>query len=187
MRIALTVAVICLFFGGPVAAQELSPADAAREVARAKAWEAHREAVKIPAELFSRAAEVRLYTCACGFDILITKDGPKLRNELPANAEVLTPAEVATLRRSVFRAPEPYAVNGCIMFPKHAFLFYDKAGKLLGGFLLNTDWRYANIVPDPAPQREFTAIMLDFPKIAAIIRAHRAPIHIEDARSCPVH
>ncbi|GAA0565902.1 hypothetical protein [Rhizomicrobium electricum] len=183
-----TIIVAAIFFllGTPAFAQELTPDEVAAETAKANAWEAHRNAVKIPAQLFPGAAEVRLYTCACGFDILITRDGPKLRRELPTNVAVLTAAEVATLRRSVFRAPEPYVVNGCIMIPKHAFLFYDKVGKLLGGFLLNTDSGYAKLLPDQKPPHNFTAVMMDFPKIAAIIQAHGAPIHLKDARSCPV-
>lgn len=147
-------------------------------------WEATSKTKRVSANLFASAARVRVYQG--NSDLKISGKGNVTTHQYTPNAHdypevpaksggFLSSAEIKTLRKSVFYTLPPPAIAACCI-PRHAFLFYDKAGKYLGYLEVCYECGCAQISPEAARDPKLDWIDWDAVALRKIIEAHRLTI-----------
>jgi hypothetical protein len=143
-------------------------------------WAKSLDTKKVAADLFPTAVRVLAYE---GNNSLIvdangnvTTTRERNSTAIPARGgEALTPAEIETLRASVFYAPPPPAVASCCI-PRHGFTFYDSTGKYLGNLKVCYQCGCATIEPFSPPNPSLDWIVWDAAKIQKILEAHHLKV-----------
>ncbi len=141
---------------------------------------------RVSAPLFATAKHVRLFASkgiirisdngvvSAGFS-----DAPE--SLPPGSGTDLTAHEVEKLRDSVWYTTRPNLYIACYS-PRHAFVFYDDAGKYLGYLRVCYQCVGADIAPSEAPSAEKHYVMWDEGAIAQLIEAHQFSIRPQDEK-----
>lgn len=130
-----------------------------------------------PPAIFPRATTVRLYGSPQVLDVdaaghvtaAVRDPAGRHTSTTLAPAGDLTAEEIGTLRGSV--RFEPHDVAACFL-PRHAFLFYDQAGRYLGHLSVCFECGGAEMKPEPVASGGSDAIVWDRHAIATIVTRH---------------
>lgn len=136
-----------------------------------------------PFVLFPSAAKVRVYGAPTSIEMEVDKTGAVKAWGLPARGSVkdrpvpvldggwLSPSEIAALRGAVRLTRDPPPLAACCS-PRHAFLFYDRAGRYVGVFEACFECGCTHVYPRP-PGVDTGDIVWDQDAIRRIVEAHR--------------
>lgn len=138
-----------------------------------------------PESLFPSAAKVRVFAGPAAWAINIDRQGHATANgpspdddravTVPArDGGWLTPAEIVTLKASVRFTRPPDAMGACCI-PRHAFLFYDNAGRYLGHLRVCFECGCAAMEPFRPPSKDRTWIDWNYEALKRIVVAHGLP------------
>jgi hypothetical protein len=166
-------------------------------------WEKQTEIEKKPIRLFPDAVQVRLFISVdeMGFHYVPGQNVPYEVEIVSAKGRhvnvpkkltlddgtLLSAADVAELKNSVYYTIDPPAVPACIFPMRYAFLFSNRAGQALGALLIDKDDRYPRLVPANPPDRKHDFLAVDRDIIRAIIGRYATPQQfaaISAMRSC---